>query len=101
MIFQEEFSLKKFISVILLSAFVIGPLSFSTIEAEAATKSKVKLVEYKNCSELNVVYKGGVAKAANVKNKGGKTKHQPFVSAELYKLNSKSDRDKDGIACEK
>ena len=25
----------------------------------------------------------------------------PFVSAELYKLNSKSDRDKDGIACER
>ena len=93
--------MKKFISVILLSAFVIGPLPFYTVEAEAATKSKVKLVEYKNCTELNAVYKGGVAKAANVKNKGGKTKYKPFVSAELYKLNSKSDRDKDDIACEK
>ena len=93
--------MKKFISVVLLSASVIGALSFSTIEVESATKSKVKLVEYKNCSELNAVYKGGVAKSANVKNKGGKTKYKPFVSAELYKLNSKSDRDKDDIACEK
>ena len=93
--------MKKYISVVLLSASVMVALPFNTIEAEANTKSKVKLVEYKNCSELNAVYKGGVAKAANIKNKGGKTKYQPFTSAELYKLNIKSDRDKDGIACEK
>ncbi|MBD8031985.1 MULTISPECIES: excalibur calcium-binding domain-containing protein [Solibacillus] len=93
--------MKKYILSILLSATLIGSLSISTIEVEASTKGKIKLVEYKNCTDLNAVYKGGVAKAANVKNKGGKTKHQPFVSAELYKLNSKSDRDKDGIACEK
>lgn len=56
---------------------------------------------YKNCTELNRDYKGGVAKSASVKNKGGKTKHKPFVSAELYEANKKSDRDKDFIACEK
>jgi hypothetical protein len=50
---------------------------------------------YKNCTELNKAYKGGVAKASNVKNKGGKTKYKPYVSKALYEANQKSDRDKD------
>lgn len=89
--------MKKYISGLLMGAVLISGFSFSAIEAEAATKA----VAYKNCTELNKIYKGGVAKDAKTTNKGGKTKHQPFVSAEIYKLNSKSDRDKDGIACEK
>ena len=91
--------MKKFISPILISCLFVGSLSLCTIQAEAATK--INAIEYKNCTELNKVYKGGVAKDAKVKNVGGKTKYAPFVSAELYKLNSKSDRDKDGIACER
>lgn len=89
--------MKKYISAFLMSAVLVGSFSFSAIEVDAKTKA----VAYKNCTELNKVYKGGVAKDAKTTNKGGKTKHQPFVSAEIYKLNSKSDRDKDGIACEK
>lgn len=57
--------------------------------------------KFKNCTELNKVYAGGVAKDAKVKNKGGKTKYKPHVSAEIYKAHSKMDRDKDGIACER
>ncbi|MCG7346438.1 excalibur calcium-binding domain-containing protein [Sporosarcina sp. ACRSL] len=57
--------------------------------------------KFKNCTELNKTYPGGVAKDSKVKNKGGKTKHKPFVSAEIYKSHIKMDRDKDGIACEK
>lgn len=90
--------MKKYISPLLLSVVLIGGLSIPTIEAEANTK--VKAVAYKNCKALNAVYKGGVAKDAKVKNVGGKTKYTPFVSAEIYKLNKKSDRDSDGIACE-
>ena len=56
---------------------------------------------FKNCTELNKTYPGGVAKDSKVKNVGGKTKYKPFVSAEIYKLHTKMDRDKDGIACEK
>jgi hypothetical protein len=56
--------------------------------------------KFKNCTELNKVYPGGVAKPGAV-NKGGATKKQPTVNASLYKANIKSDRDKDGIACEK
>lgn len=93
--------MKKYIYPILMSAVFITSVAVPTIEAEAATKEKVKIVVYKNCKELNKIYPGGVAKDAKVKNKGGKTKLKPFVSAELYAKNNKSDRDKDGIACER
>lgn len=56
---------------------------------------------YKNCTALNIDYKGGVARTSSVKNKGGKTKYKPHVSKALYDANKKSDRDKDFIACEK
>ena len=65
-----------------------------TSQSNAAAK------KFKNCSELNKVYPGGVAKPGAV-NKGGATKKQPIIDAALYKANIKSDRDKDGIACEK
>ncbi|WP_419961834.1 excalibur calcium-binding domain-containing protein [Psychrobacillus sp. BM2] len=84
------------ISAILLSTTLL--LSVSTISpttTDAAAKT------FNNCTELNKTYKGGVAKAANIKNKGGKTKYTPFVSKEIYDANIKSDRDKDGIACER
>ena len=54
-----------------------------------------------NCTELNKVYPGGVAKSKSVKNKGGATKKKPIVSAALYSENKTKDRDGDGIACEK
>lgn len=86
----------KRISVILLSAtLVFGVSTISPTETDAAAK------KFNNCTELNKTYKGGVAKAANIKNKGGKTKFNPFVSKEIYDANIKSDRDKDGIACER
>ncbi|WP_145939490.1 excalibur calcium-binding domain-containing protein [Paenibacillus glacialis] len=76
---------------------ILGFSSISTGVAEA----KEKVVTYKNCTELNKVYKGGVARSSSVKNKGGKTKYKPFVSEALYDANKKSDRDKDLIACER
>ncbi|MDR7073313.1 excalibur calcium-binding domain-containing protein [Fictibacillus barbaricus] len=87
--------MKKILPILLSAGVVLGVAS-SPSEA-AAPKAKT----YKNCTELNKVYKGGVAKAANVKNKGGKTKYKPYVSKNLYEANKKSDRDKDLIACER
>jgi hypothetical protein len=55
---------------------------------------------FKNCTELNRVYPGGVALPGAV-NAGGNTKKVPKYSKALYIANKKSDRDKDGIACEK
>ncbi|MBD2868245.1 excalibur calcium-binding domain-containing protein [Paenibacillus sp. IB182493] len=86
------------LSLVLLSFGLFIAFSSPPLEvADAAAKAKT----YKNCTELNKDYKGGVARSASVKNKGGKTKHKPFVSKELYDANKKSDRDKDLIACEK
>jgi len=55
---------------------------------------------FKNCTELNKVYPGGVALPGAV-NSGGLTKKEPKYDKALYNANKKSDRDKDGIACEK
>ncbi len=55
---------------------------------------------FKNCTELNKVYPGGVALPGAV-NSGGTTKKEPKYNKALYIANKKSDRDKDGIACEK
>lgn len=55
---------------------------------------------FKNCTELNKVYPGGVARPEAV-NAGGATKRKPKFDKSLYLANQKSDRDKDGIACEK
>ncbi|KZE64097.1 hypothetical protein AWM68_13405 [Fictibacillus phosphorivorans] len=87
--------MKKMMPIVLATGLVLGVSSFPT---EAATP---KVKTYKNCTELNKAYKGGVSRAANVKNKGGKTKYKPYVSKALYDANKKSDRDKDLIACER
>ena len=84
--------------MILLS---IGLILGSTAGLTGVAEAKEKVVAYKNCTELNKVYKGGVARSSSVKNKGGKTKYKPFVSKAIYDANKKSDRDKDFIACER
>jgi hypothetical protein len=55
---------------------------------------------FKNCTELNKVYPGGVALPGAI-NSGGATMKKPKYDKALYNANKKSDRDKDGIACEK
>ena len=75
-------------------ALVISLIFPTTSSVNAAAKM------FKNCTELNKVYPGGVAKPGAV-NKGGATKKEPTIDAALYKANKKSDRDNDGIACEK
>ena len=62
--------------------------------------SQAAVVTFKNCTELNKVYPGGVALPGAV-NAGGETKKEPKYDKSLYLANQKSDRDKDGIACEK
>lgn len=78
------------IKVIFAAVFII---SISDTSANAAKT-------YKNCTELNKIYKGGVA-IPGATNQGGIAKYKPRYSKALYLANKKSDRDKDGIACEK
>jgi hypothetical protein len=57
--------------------------------------------EYQNCTELRKDYKGGVARPGAVdKRASGSAKYKPHYDQALYDANRKSDRDKDGIACE-
>ncbi len=89
--------MKRFLVVLLVIGIFLG---YSTSSIDVA-KAGVKTVTYKNCTEVNKVYKGGIARSSTVKNKGGKTKYKPYVSLALYDANKKSDRDKDLIACER
>ena len=74
-------------------------------QASAATTTKSAVTTFKNCTALNAKYPGGVAKVGikfNLVN--GKKKafnKRPTFSTALYTANKKSDRDKDGIACER
>ena len=70
-------------------------LLFATPSSSFAAAKK-----FKNCTELNKVYPGGVALPGAI-NAGGTTKQTPKYDKKLYEANKKSDRDKDGIACEK
>jgi hypothetical protein len=76
--------------------FITLVLIFLTFSPHSAFAAKT----FKNCAELNKVYKGGVALPGAV-NQGGATKYEPKYSKALYVANKKSDRDNDGIACEK
>ncbi|WP_075617226.1 excalibur calcium-binding domain-containing protein [Paenisporosarcina indica] len=89
--------MKKGIAMLLIISLVCGYVGSTQVEATP----KVNLKTYKNCTEINKVYPGGISRASNVKNVGGATKHKPFVNLKLYDLNKKSDRDKDFIACER
>ena len=79
---------------ILIFTMCLLILSFGSPQAQAAAKV------FKNCAELNKVYPGGVALPGAI-NSGGKTKKVPKYDKAFYIANKKSDRDKDGIACEK
>jgi hypothetical protein len=81
--------MKKFYLV----ALILG-LLIANPTANAAAKV------FKNCTELNKIYPGGVALPGAI-NSGGETKKEPKYDKALYQANQKSDRDKDGIACEK
>ena len=82
--------MKKLVAV----TVCIGLLTAFPSTSNAAAK------KFKNCTELNKVYPGGVALPGAI-NAGGATKKEPKYDKALYAANKSSDRDKDGIACEK
>ena len=78
--------------VIAISITILAFMTSTSNLASAAHPNKI----YKNCTELRKAYPNGVAKSAKA---AGTT--SAFVNAKIYKENIKSDRDKDGIACER
>ena len=87
---RSRLGMKKLCQVMVLSLLLLIPSPHSQAAARV----------FKNCTELNKVYPGGVALPGAV-NAGGLTKKIPKYNKALYLANQKSDRDKDGIACEK
>jgi hypothetical protein len=85
-----EAIIKKLIAV----TVCLGLIAVFPSSSNAAAK------KFKNCTELNKVYPGGVALPGAI-NAGGATKKEPKYDKALYTANKKSDRDADGIACEK
>ena len=87
----------KRIATLALAAFLVT----GTLVANASAEVRVSEKKFSNCTALNAVYPGGVAKSKTVVNKGGKTKQLPTVNANVYSENKSKDRDGDGIACER
>ena len=93
---------KKIMAGALSAGMLLTPVATSTA-APTAVKT------YANCTAMNKVHKGGVAKNAkvfNTKTVNGKkvrqsVKYRAKVNAAIYKRNAGLDRDKDGIACER
>lgn len=82
------------------AAVLAVALAFGTVGI-AAAPAEAKAKTFKNCTELNKKYKHGVGKPG-AKDKTSGTPVTNFKKDKaLYNANKKSDRDKDGIACEK
>ncbi len=88
--------MKKLVAGLTTLAILGAPVVLAS-SAEAAPKPR----EYKNCTALNKVYPHGVG-TKNARDKTSGTPVRNFTkNTAVYKLNTKSDRDRDGIACEK
>jgi Excalibur calcium-binding domain len=83
---------KRLLVIALIALLSLG--AWGVRPAGAATRYPT----YKNCTEMHKRYKGGVARVGARDNK--RAKYKPYVNTGLYNANKKSDRDKDGIACE-
>lgn len=83
-------------AVALAAAVAFGTVGITAVPAEAART-------FKNCTQLNKTYPHGVGKPGARDKVRGSTKPVTNFkrSTTLYNANKKSDRDKDGIACEK
>lgn len=71
------------------------------LQASSASAAPVRI--FANCADMHQSYKGGVARprAVDVRKGAGKARYAPVVNLALYNANKKSDRDEDGIACER
>jgi hypothetical protein len=78
---------------------------YTAAARQSASSRQVVGLTYKNCTALVKDYPHGVAKAGTkvnmVSKKPRALKGPPFFSTAVYNLNTKRDRDKDGIACER
>ncbi len=85
------------------AAAAAGLLAGGLTTAVAAPAGAATVKTYKNCTELQKVYPHGVGKTGAKDKVTGSSKPVTNFkkSTALYNANKKSDRDKDGVACEK
>ena len=94
-----------------LGIALIGPIGVTAASAAptpVSTSSQVSVARFAsttfaNCTALNKKYKHGVGKTGARDKVRGSTKPVTTfaVNTKVYNKNAKSDRDKDGVACEK
>lgn len=73
-----------------------------SLNATVLVKVYPSIKRYANCTDLTKVYLHGVGRSSTVVDRTTGVRVRDFyVSKALYDLNVGSDRDKDGIACEK
>ena len=90
--------MKKLMAGVAATAVLAAPIALVVVTADAAVAGAKT---FKNCTALNKVYPHGVG-LPNAKDKTSGTPVTTFKrSKPLYVANKKSDRDKDGVACEK
>ncbi len=87
-------TVRKIIFGLVAATLVASPLAMSA-PANAATRS------FANCTAMHKVYKHGVAKSSTAAARQVRAGYgRPAVKPLVYRANVKSDRDKDGTACE-
>ncbi|GAB86762.1 excalibur calcium-binding domain-containing protein [Gordonia rubripertincta] len=86
-------SRKTVVGFVAAASMAFAPLMVAA-PASAAT-------DYANCAALNADYPHGVGEPGAVDSTSGTPVTNFTVDQDLYDANTKSDRDKDGIACEK
>ncbi|TCJ00405.1 excalibur calcium-binding domain-containing protein [Aeromicrobium sp. IC_218] len=79
------------LSAVVGAALAVGP----------ATTADAGPRVFKNCTEMHKTYKHGVGKPGARDRTSGTPVTTFKRSKKIYTANRKSDRDKDGIACEK
>ena len=75
-------------------AMTASTLALTAGPAEAVT-------DFRNCDHMHRTFKYGVARSDAAADRQQRTGHyRPAVKAKVYRLNTESDADKDGTACE-
>lgn len=99
----ERYSLRMPTTRLLCTLVPAVALAASASPALAAIKAAPKPIHYANCAALNAVYPHGVARKGARDVVSGRTRPVTtfLINDAVYRLNTSSDRDKDGVACEK
>lgn len=88
---------RKITTALAVASMSLMPILAVTAPAEASSKART----FANCTDMNRVYPHGVGRPGARDRTSGIPVRNFKRSKALYKANTKSDRDKDGIACEK